>query len=491
MTENTIYEDIARRTGGDIYIGVVGPVRTGKSTFISRFMETAVIPRIEDEARRQRARDELPQSGAGRTIMTAEPKFVPEEAVEIALGQQKLRVRLIDCVGYLSDGALGILEDGQPRMVHTPWFDREVSIGEAAEYGTRKVIAEHATIGLVITTDGTVTDLDRRDYVEAEGRILRELQAIGKPFLVVVNSADPEGEAAKETAAFLRETYGTEPVCANCAALDEAGVRGILGGVLASFPVGRLDVCLPGFFAGLPDDHPVRKGLCGALLAFAERLDRMGDAERTLAPLADADEVTGAEIVSMDMGDGTVTVRIDLSRRLFYRILSEQAGCPVRGDRDLPPLLRTLSEAKRNYDRYADALRQAYDTGYSIVMPSLSEMQLAEPEIVRQGGRSGVRLKAEAPSLHLIRADICTEISPVVGSEKQSEELLTSLLSEFEEDTSRIWQSNIFGKSLSELVNEGLAGKLTHMPAASQEKLREALERIINEGSNGLICIIL
>lgn len=491
MTDERIYEDIARRTGGDIYIGVVGPVRTGKSTFISRFMETVVIPRMEDPYRQARARDELPQSGAGRTIMTAEPKFVPDEAVEIALGRQKLRVRLIDCVGYVSDGALGVLEEGQPRMVKTPWFDGEVPIAEAAEFGTRKVITEHATIGLVITTDGTVTELSRSEYLEPEARILREIGELDKPCLVVVNSADPAGDAAVSTCRYIRENYGCVPVCVDCAKLDEAGVTAILRGALEAFPVVQTDAILPRWMDGLAPEHPIKSAVYAALLQAAGEMRRMGDAEKGAARVAACEQVTRCDLTSMDMGTGTVTLRAELSRELFYQVLSEQAGCLIRDDGQLPGLLRELAEAKRKYDRYADALRQVYDTGYGIVMPDLEEMTLEEPEIVRQGGRSGVRLCAQAPSVHMIRADIRTEISPVVGSEKQSEDLVAYLLKGFEEDTSRIWESNIFGKSLHELVNEGLASKLVHMPAASRDKLREALERIINEGSNGLICIIL
>ena len=491
MTNANLYEDIALRTGGDIYIGVVGPVRTGKSTFIHRFMETAVIPHIEDPYRQQRARDELPQSGAGRTVMTAEPKFVPEEAVEIELSRQKLRVRLIDCVGYLSDAALGVAENGQPRMVRTPWFEEPVPLAEAAEYGTRKVIAEHATLGLVITTDGTVTDLARADYVEPEARILRELAELGKPYTVVVNSREPAGEEAQKTRGYIRETFGIDPVCVNCETLSEDGVSEILRCALRAFPVRQVDACLPRWLRGLPVSHPVKAAVFASFRRAAEQMVRMGDAEEAIAPVAACEYVASAELAAMEMGTGVVTLRAELSRSLFYEILSEQAGTPIHDDGELPALLHELSEARRKYDRYAEALRQVYDTGYSIVMPTLAEMTLDEPEIVRQGGRSGVRLCAEAPSVHMIRADIRTEISPVVGSEKQSEDLLAFLLKEFGEDTARIWESNIFGKSLSELVNEGLAAKLNHMPAASQGKLREALERIINEGSNGLICVIL
>ncbi len=487
----SIYEDIAARTGGNIYIGVVGPVRTGKSTFIKRFMETLVLPRMDDPYRRERARDELPQSGGGRTIMTAEPKFVPEEAVEVHLGHSRMRVRLIDCVGYMADGALGLLEDGVPRMVKTPWFNEEISITAAAEHGTRKVMDEHATIGLVITTDGTVTELDRADYMEAEARIIRELSALGKPFLVVVNSAEPDGPAARAAAEHIRTSFGLDPLCCDCAALTEDGVERILRGVLDAFPVVQVDAELPGWVTGLSPDHPVRTAVYAALLSAAEGMRTMGGAEAPLGALAAAEPIREARILSTDMGKGIVTLSCGLDRSVFYDILSECAGVTIRDDGELPALLQEFSAAKRSHDRYRDALQQVYDTGYGIVMPSLSEMRLAEPEIVRQGGRSGVRLCAEAPSIHMVRADIKAEISPVVGSEKQSEDLLQFLLREFEEDTSRIWDSNIFGKSLHELVNEGLQAKLNHMPAASQEKLREAMERIINEGSSGLICIIL
>lgn len=491
-TLTSIYEDIAARTAGDIYLGVVGPARTGKSTFIKRFMETLVLPSIDDDYRRQRARDELPQSGSGRTVMTAEPKFVPEEAVEIAMeGGGTFSVRLVDCVGYLVPGAVGQLEDGEPRMVHTPWFPQEIPMAEAAEIGTRKVIAEHATIGIVITTDGTITDLPREAYPEAEGRVIEELKALGKPFLILLNSAHPQGEAAQKLRAKLAEQYDVTCLAVSCLDLDQQAVTEIIQAVLYEFPLEELQLFLPDWVETLPTEHPIRAALFQAIRAQAGKLVRIRDVKPAVAAMGQCELVTGASVTGMKLGSGCCQARLELPRSLFYDTLSQQTGFALHSDGELLSLLERLAVVQAEHQKVAAAMEEVRATGYGIVIPEAEELELEQPEIIKQGGRYGVRLRAKAPSIHMIRADIQAEVSPIVGSEKQSEDMLGFLLEEFEGAPEKIWQSNIFGRSFHELINEDLATKLKHMPEDAREKMRLTLERILNEGSGGLICIIL
>ena len=492
MEENKLYDDIAQRTGGDIYIGVVGPVRTGKSTFIKRFMETLVIPNIENVYRRERARDELPQSGSGRTVMTAEPKFVPEEAVRVEMADgAAFSVRLIDCVGYLVPGAVGQTEDDAPRMVTTPWFDHDIPMTEAAEVGTRKVIAEHSTIGVVVTTDGSITDIPREDYLEAESRVITELKELGKPFLVLLNSADPDSDRAKSIQADITERYDVTCMRCNCLELNEQDVTAIIQGVLYEFPVKELDLFLPPWVDALPYSHPIKNELYTAIREGSGGLRRVRDVEGAMVAIGRCESVSSAKVSSIDLGSGRVCANLELPRALFYETISTQSGFTIADDGDLMSLLTSLAGVKREYDKVSEALCQVRETGYGIVAPSPEELKLEEPEIVKQGGRYGVRLKASAPSIHMIRADIETEVSPIVGSEKQSEEMVSYLLQEFEGDTAKIWESNIFGKSFHDLVSEDLNTKLKRMPDDARGKLRETLQRVINEGSGGLICIIL
>ncbi len=491
-TLTSIYEDIAARTAGDIYLGVVGPARTGKSTFIKRFMETLVLPSIDDDYRRQRARDELPQSGSGRTVMTAEPKFVPEEAVEIAMeGGGTFSVRLVDCVGYLVPGAVGQLEDGEPRMVHTPWFPQEIPMAEAAEIGTRKVIAEHATIGIVITTDGTITDLPREAYPEAEGRVIEELKALGKPFLILLNSAHPQGEAAQKLRAKLAEQYDVTCLAVSCLDLDQQAVTEIIQAILYEFPLEELQLFLPDWVETLPTEHPIRTALFQAIRAQAGKLVRIRDVKPAVAAMGQCELVTGASVTGMKLGSGCCQARLELPRSLFYDTLSQQTGFALHSDGELLALLERLAVVQAEHQKVAAAMEEVRATGYGIVIPEAEELELEQPEIIKQGGRYGVRLRAKAPSIHMIRADIQAEVSPIVGSEKQSEDMLGFLLEEFEGAPEKIWQSNIFGRSFHELINEDLATKLKHMPEDAREKMRLTLERILNEGSGGLICIIL
>ena len=488
----SIYQNIATRTAGDIYIGIVGPVRTGKSTFIKRFMETQVIPNIDNVYRKERARDELPQSGSGRTIMTAEPKFVPEEAAQIQLeGGGSCSVRLIDCVGYMVKGAIGSTEDDAPRMVTTPWYDHEIPMTEAAEIGTRKVIAEHSTIGIVVTTDGSIADIPREDYLEAEERVIRELQELGKPFIVLLNSSDPSGDRAEAIARDIASRYEVKCVPVNCLTLEEEDVAAILKAVLYEFPMQELDLYLPPWVDALPDGHPIKAGLYQAIRESTAQLHHIREVEDMVGALGQSEHISEARVTALDLGTGVAAATLGLPRELFYQTLSEQSGFSVSDDGDLMSLLTRLSAVKAEYDKVAGALKDVRETGYGIVVPGIDELTLEEPEIMKQGGRYGVRLKASAPSIHMIRADIETAVSPIVGNEKQSEDMVNYLLQEFEGDTSKIWQSNIFGRSFHELVSEDLQTKLKRMPEDARKKLRETLERIINEGSGGLICIIL
>lgn len=492
MEETKLYDDIAQRTGGDIYIGVVGPVRTGKSTFIKRFMESMVIPNIENIYRQERARDELPQSGSGRMVMTAEPKFVPEEAVQVDMEDgASFAVRLIDCVGYMVPGAMGQMEDDLPRMVTTPWADQDIPMSEAAEIGTRKVIAEHSTIGIVVTTDGTVTDLPREAYLDAEERVITELKELGKPFLVLLNSAQPESERARAIQADIQEQYDVPCVRMSCLEMSQEDVTAIIKAVLYEFPLKELDLYLPAWVDALPYDHPIKSTLYTAIRQGTETMHRVRDVEGAMTRIGGCEGVSEARVTAMNLGAGMASARLELPRRLFYETISAQSGFTIGDDGDLMSLLTELAVVKQEYDKVAQALQEVRETGYGIVAPRAEELKLEEPEIVKQGGRYGVRLKASAPSIHMIRADIETEVSPIVGSEKQSEEMVGYLLQEFEGDTAKIWDSNIFGKSFHDLVGEDLNAKLKRMPEDAREKLRETLQRVINEGSGGLICIIL
>ena len=486
---DSIYHNIAQRTGGNIYIGVVGPVRTGKSTLIKRIMEELVIPGISDPYRKERARDELPQSGSGRTIMTSEPKFVPEEAAEISPdGATRLRVRMIDSVGYMVPGATGAEEDGVPRMVTTPWYDYEIPLVEAAELGTKKVMEEHCSIGLVVTTDGSVTDIPREDYVDAERRAIRDMKATGKPFLVIVNSRNPAGEKAESVRQWIRSEYGLEPLAADCQTLDVQGICELLRELLYTFPVEEIRVHLPRWMDALEQEHPVKANLYRALLETCDTVESLGQAEAALAALGELESVTDYTLRSMDPGTGVVSCALAFPESLYYEILSGKAGMTIRNDGELLAILIDMAKIKQEYEKISDALAAVKATGYGVVMPSAEEMTLESPEILRKGGSFGVKLRAGAPSIHMMRVDVDTEISPMVGDEQQSRELVSSLT---EADPEKLWQSHIFGKSVYELLQDGLNAKLVRLPEDVRGKFRGTLTRIVNEGASGLICLIL
>ena len=492
MTEHNIYQDISVRTGGAFLLGVVGPVRTGKSTFIKRFMETMVIPHIENTYMRERARDELPQSGSGKTIMTAEPKFVPENAVSIRLDENyEMSVRLVDCVGYMVDGAAGQFEDGSERMVTTPWFDHEISITDAAEKGTRKVIAEHSTIGIVVTTDGSVCEIPRENYLKAEGRVIRELQEIGKPFVVLLNCVSPASEEARALAAELASEYGVSCLPVNCQALTEADISAVLQSILQEFPLKSAGIFFPEWLEALENDTPLKREILNLIRDNSEDLYKIKDTQKLLSVLTQHEQISEAEIVESDLGRGAVNIRLRLPRSLYYQTISEQTGWDIRSDGDLIATLADMSVIKSDYDRLRQALSDVRSKGYGVVMPDTSQMQMEEPQIVRQGGKYSVKLKASAPAIHMLMTNVETEVTPAIGGESASEDIINFLLDGFDGDINRIWQSNIFGKPLNDIAEEGLAAKIQSLPEDAKGKLQEALQRILNEGSGGLICILL
>lgn len=489
---NNIYNDISKRTGGDIYIGVVGPVRTGKSTFIKRFMDTLVIPNIDDTYVKERAQDELPQSSAGRTIMTTEPKFIPEDAVELHMNENlKMRVRLIDCVGYIVPSSVGYIEEDQPRMVMTPWYDEEIPFNMAAEIGTKKVITEHSTIGLVITTDGSISSIPRDEYQEAEQRVIDELRALDKPFVVLMNSAQPQMPSTIALCKELTEEYGVPVIPVNCLELTEQEVNDILSDILYQFPVSQVGIHFPSWINNLEKDNYLRSSLFETIKSNVSQLSSIRSIKGFAGAISQNEYVESVSVSSLDLSNGCADIKLYVDNTYFYQILSESCHLEIKDEKDLMSNFVSLVAMRNEYERFSKALADVEETGYGIVMPEMNQLSLSEPEIMKQGGRYGVRLKAEAPSIHMIRCNTFTEVAPIVGSESQSQELVMYLLKEFEENPSDIWNTNLFGKSLHELVSEGLNNKLYRMPVDARNKFRETIERVINEGCNGLICIIL
>lgn len=492
MINTNIYEDIARRTGGDVYIGVVGPVRTGKSTFIKKFMEKLVIPNISDGIKAERATDELPQSSAGRTIMTTEPKFIPNEAVEVAFaGNTSARVRMVDCVGFVVPGALGYIEEDAPRMVTTPWFDEQIPFEEAAELGTKKVISDHSTIGIMVTTDGTIGEIPYEEYRDAEERVAAELKALNKPFIILLNSAFPNDPDSVALRRQLEEKYGVPVVLINALELREEEIKEIIEKILLEFPIKEIGISLPRWVNSLPAEHWLRASVYADIKSHMLSVRKVSEVGEALNAVVQNEYVSSGEVLSIDLGSGTGTVEVKMQEGLLYRVISESSGMEIADESDLVGLVFETARMKSEFSKFENALREVESTGYGIVTPTIADMQLEPPEIVKQGGKYGIRLKASAPSIHMMKANVKTEVAPIVGSEKQSEELVNYLLSEYESDPEKIWDSDIFGKSLHELVNEGMNNKIYRMPSDARFKLQETLQRVINDGCNGLICIIL
>lgn len=492
MENFDIYRDIAERTQGDIYVGVVGPVRTGKSTFIKRFMDLMVIPHIENAHKKQRAKDELPQSGSGKSIHTMEPKFVPNEAVEIKLEENiKFKVRMVDCVGYIVKSALGYTEGDSPKMVTTPWYDYEIPFEEAAEIGTKKVINEHSTIGVLVTTDGSITDLKREDYEETEERVVKELKAINKPFIMILNSTrayDPSTQALRKE---LEEKYNVPVQPMDVLNMKEEDITEIFKRVLKEFPVKEINIDMPEWIEKLDGRHWLKVNFINLIKDLCKTVYKVTDITKSIENFKELEFLGPTHLDEVNMGEGVARIALNPKSGLFYNVLSEVCGCEIKGENELLTIMKELYRAKIQFDKVEEALKDVRETGYGLVPPQLSEMKFEEPEIVKQGSRYGVKLKASAPSLHFIKADIETEVSPIMGSEKQSEEMVKSLLQQFESDPSKLWQSNMFGKTLEVLVKEGLQNKLFKMPEDVQRKIQKTLQRIINEGNGGLICIIL
>lgn len=492
MEERNIYQDIARRTNGDIYIGVVGPVRTGKSTFIKKFMDQLVIPNMDSQYSKERAVDELPQSAAGRTIMTTEPKFIPEDAVEVNIGNNSLfKVRMIDCVGYIVPSALGYIENEMPRMVMTPWYEEEIPFNMAAEIGTKKVITDHSTIGLVVTTDGSISDIPRDEYEESEERVISELKEINKPFVVLLNSVYPTARETINLAERMSKNYEVPVVPVNCSELNENEIKRILAQVLFEFPIKEIKIDMPRWITTLEKDHWIRSEVFSNIEKAASNITKIREVQDITKDISECKFIKAVELMGADLGVGHSKLGVTLNDDLFYKVLTEKTGIEIADECALMNCMIDLTRTQNKFEKIREAYDDVTETGYGIVLPTIEELTLEEPEIIKQGGKYGIKLKASAPSVHMMKTNITTEVTPIVGSEQQSEELVKYLLGEFEEDPTKIWQSNIFGKSLHELVNEGLHNKLNRMPEDARIKVKETIERIINDGCNGLICILL
>ena len=491
MEKYEIYDDIKERTNGDIYIGVVGPVRVGKSTFITQFMQKLVLPNITEKNSKERTVDELPQSADGKTIMTTQPHFVPNEAVKIKVADAEMSVRMIDCVGYLISGAMGHVEGEKPRLVKTPWTEEEIPFEEAAALGTDKVIKEHSTIGIMVTTDGSVTDISRSNYIDAEEKVVKELKAAGKPFVIVLNSAHPAAAETKKLSSSLEEKYDVPVIALNALELKEGDVDKIFENLLMEFPVKSIRISMPQWLCALDYDSSIISEIASEMRALGGKINRLSDADKNQIAFAESDSFDPITYSNIQAGEGVIKFDVIPKEGLFYKVLSQQCGIEIASDYQLLCNIKDLASAKIQYDKLKDALDQVSQTGYGVVEPKPTDFELGQPEIIKQGSRYGVKIKATAPSLHIMRVDVETELTPLVGSEDQSQDLAKNLVDQFENDPQSIWQTNILGRTLSELVGDNINSKLLMMPAEAQRKMRKTLGRIVNEGKGGVICILL
>ncbi len=492
MSDFNIYKDMAERTDNNIYLGVIGAVRTGKSTFIKRFMDTLVLPNIKDENKRQRTRDELPQSAAGKTIMTAEPKFIPNEPVKITIDDDiNFNIRMIDCVGYLIPGAEGHMDGDMPRMVSTPWSDKPVTFEKAAEIGTQKVIKDHSTIGIVVATDGSVTDIPRENYVQAEKRVVSELKEIGKPFVIVLNSTHPYSSETVALGREMEKEYGVTVVNANCAQLKTSDINQILESVLMEFPVKEIKFQFPKWFDTVEYDNEIKLSVMNSLREVMEETDKIKDIKQCLPKIEENEYVRKAHIGEINMGTGCGEIDVSEKDGLFYSYLSHTMDCPVGNDYELISVIKDMSENRNKYKVLEEAFNAIDSKGYGIVYPDKGDIILEEPQMYKQGSRYGIKIKAKGKSIHMLRADIEAEVSPVIGDEQQTKDYLEKLKNDYKNDPQKVWDMNIFGRSLEVLLNDSVQGKLYRMPDDAQMKLRETLEKIVNEGGGGLICILL
>lgn len=491
MEKFEIYDDIKERTNGDIYIGVVGPVRVGKSTFITQFMQKLVLPNISEKNSKERTIDELPQSADGKTIMTTQPHFVPNEAVKIKVANAEMSVRMIDCVGYLISGAMGHIEGEKPRLVKTPWTDEEIPFEDAATLGTDKVIKEHSTIGIMVTTDGSVTDIARSNYIEAEEKVVKELKAVGKPFVIVLNSAHPQNNETKKLATSLHEKYDAPVIPLNALDLKENDVDKIFENLLMEFPVKSIRISMPDWLRALDFNSAIISEISNEMRNLGSKINKLSDADKNQIAFAESDCFDPITYSNIEAGQGVIKFNVIPKEGLFYRVLSEECGIEIKSDYELISNIKELSIAKIEYDKLKNALEQVSQTGYGVVEPKPTDFELGEPEIIKQGSRYGVKIKATAPSLHIMRVDVETEVTPLVGTEDQSQDLAKNLVDQFESDPQSIWQTNILGRSLSELVEDNINSKLVMMPIEAQRKMRKTLGRIVNEGKGGVICILL
>ncbi len=492
MEKYDIYKDIAQRTAGDIYIGVVGPVRTGKSTFITKFMEKLVIPNISNKLQKQIATDEMPQSADGRTIMTTQPKFVPANAVKVQFkNKSTANIRLVDCVGYFVDGAFGHEEDEKPRLVKTPWSNKEIPFEKAAEVGTKKVIDEYSTIGIVLTTDGSFGDIPRSNYLKAEDRVVKELKALNKPFIIILNCKDATDENTLKIAMELEGKYAVSVIALNVEQMNVDDISMIMEKVLMEYPVGGINIDIPAWMQALNMENPVISEIIETVKKYSLEMNKMKDFAMIDNVFENSENFDGLAIKEVCLGEGCAEYNLIPKENLYYKVLSAETGEEIKDDYQLISFIKEFSLSKKRFAKIKDALDDAEQNGYGVVLPSTEEMNLEEPVLVKQGGRYGVKLKASAPSLHIMKVDVSTEVSPIVGTEKQGEDLINYIMSKFEDNPAGIWETNMFGKSLYDLVNEGLAGKLNSMPKEAQGKMRKTITRIVNENRGGVICILL